>query len=103
MKEAIALINCRKGCCVESYLMVGATGLPGSDESSSGHESCCWEPRSTGMEPSKNTEVLLRSRRLDQSIRDRSVIITAGESRRRAVHTLQQLCVSLPPLLLSSG
>lgn len=61
--------------------MVWATGLPRSEESSSDHESCCWredpdEVNKRGAGCRKNTEVLWWSYRLNQSIRDRSIIIT---------------------------
>lgn len=90
--------------------MVWAAGLPGSEESSSAHESCC---RGIGAKLSSawgggkhfhkglfcSAEVLWRSCRLKQSIRDHSIIITPRESWCRAVHTLQHVHRLLHPSL----
>lgn len=90
--------------------MVWAAGLPGSEESSSAHESCC---RGIGAKLSSawgggkhfhkglfcSVEVLWRSCRLKQSIRDHSIIITPRESWCRAVHTLQHVHRLLHPSL----
>ena len=90
--------------------MVWAAGLPGSEESSSAHESCC---RGIGAKLSWawgggkhfhkglfcSAEVLWRSCRLKQSIRDHSIIITPRESWCRAAHTLQHVHRLLHPSL----
>ena len=93
--------------------MVWAAGLPGSEESSSAHESCC---RGIGAKLSSawgggkhfhkglfcSAEVLWRSCRLKQSIRDHSIIITPRESWCRTVHTLQHVHRLLHPSLCLS-
>ena len=99
----LSLINCGEGNCFESYLMVWTASLPGSDDCSIAHESCCNRTRSPAEHHMGGVRWALSSSTAASSmvwrcfrgfagskpsIRDDSIVITAVESRCLAVHTL---------------